>query len=400
MRRDRIVSALPVVVAVLAVAAGAVPRIALAADALPAPLRPFVWSDVLHIWERGARGVALPYWNVFFEYPPLIGYLWAAIERVGPSAVATVTLWAVVQALAAGIVAFLLTREAGAARTLLFWSLSPQLLLYGSLNFDLLAVAALVAAVSLARRERLVGSAVALAVGAAAKLFPIVGLPVILTRRAVARDALPVVVATAAFLVVTAVAFAPGALAPYPTLFSIGRYSTGIAPNLDSVWGLVRAVVLATGWDPVDWIVTLSLAGTAVTYLVLVLPSAARSEDPAAPMALAVLTVLLWTRLYSPQYSLWVLPFFALLGLRGRTYALLAIADVGVFLTVYPLTLVRWQAGDPFGTALAAALVVAVILREIALIVASVGARSTSRPIRRGYAARGTALAGPDATSR
>lgn len=368
--RSRIVL-LPVLAAIASVAIGAMPRVALAAGVLPGALRPFVWSDILHIWERGVREGALPYWSAYFEYPPLVGYTWAAIETVASSAAAMVLAWAVLQAASAGVVAFVLAREVGRARTLVFWSLSPQLLLYGSLNFDVFAVAALVVGVVLARRGRLLSSVFALAVGTAAKLFPIVALPVVLAPRIRARQLPTAGVATAMFLLVTTAAFAPGALAPYPTVASVTRYAVGLGPNLDSVWGLVRAAILATGWDPLEWIVALSLAGTVVMYLALVLPLSTRSADPSRPTAVAVLTLLLWTRLYSPQYSLWILPFFALAGLPPRAFVMLTAADVAVFLTVYPLTLVQRAADEPAPLALAIVLAAGLALRAAALVVAA-----------------------------
>ncbi|MDE3102606.1 MAG: DUF2029 domain-containing protein [Chloroflexota bacterium] len=371
--------ALPVLVAVISVALGAAPRVALAAGLLPAPLRPFVWSDVLHIWERGVRDGALPYWNAFFEYPPLVGYVWAAIESVAPSAATLVLAWALLQAAAAGLVAFVLARESGRARTLAFWSLSPQLLIYGSLNFDVFAVAALVVAVALARRGRLMNSALALAVGTAAKLFPAAALPLVLAPRVRARER-RAVTASAIFVLVTAAAFAPGALAPYATVTSLTRYSVGLAPNLDSVWGLLRASILATGRDPLEWIVALSLAGMAVTYVALVLPLAARSADPSRPVAVGVLTLLLWTPLYSPQYSLWVLPFFALAGLPLRAFIMLAVADVAVFLSVYPLTVVPPTAGEPAPLGLTVLLAAGLALREAALVIAAREAARAAPP--------------------
>lgn len=348
-------------------AVGAVPRIALASGILPSVLRPFVWSDVAFIWERGARSGQLPYRDVPFEYPPLVGYAWGAIETVAASEAVHVLAWAGVQAVAAAVVAYVLAREAGSSRALLFWSLSPQLLLYGSLNFETIAVAPLVVAIGLARRGRPIGSAVALAVGTAVKLFPAAALPVVLARPFLARDR-RAVVAVAAFAVVLAAAFVPGATAPFSTLTSLRQYSVGIEPNFDSFWGLVRSIVLTTGWDPRDAIVMASLAGTAVTYLLLVVPAMRRSADPAVTAGLAVAAVLIWARLYSPQYALWILPFFALAGLSARTFALLTFADVAVFLTVYPLTLVDRPPGDPAAPLLGSALAAAVVLRQAALL--------------------------------
>lgn len=360
-------TALVVAVAVTSVLLGAVPRVLRAAEALPEVLRPFVWSDVLHIWERGARDGSLPYRDVAFEYPPLTGTIWIAIQTVAGSAAVHVALWAMVQAIAAGVVAYGLARGAGPGRAFVYWSLAPQLFLFGSVNFETLALAPLVIALLLARSQRTVASSAALAVGTAAKLFPAAVLPVVLVRAA-ARDARAALVAAAAFATIMALAFAPTAPGPFSSLMSIFRYSVGIEPNLDSIAGLIRAVSREVGWDPLDAIVFASLVGTIFTYVVAVIPAARRAPDVGVAAGLAILSLLLWSRLYSPQYSLWILPFIALLGIPARTYALLTVADVLVFATIYPLTLVRWPHGDPWSPILVAILAGAVVLRHVAII--------------------------------
>ena len=83
---------------------------------------------------------------------------------------------------------------------------------------------------------------------------------------------------------------------------------------------------------------------------------------------LATVTLLLWSRLYWPQYSLWLLPSFLLLPLRARSFVLLTIADIGMFFTIYPLTLVL-DGSDPLRTVFFAALFASVALRVVALIV-------------------------------
>ena len=87
-------------------------------------------------------------------------------------------------------------------------------------------------------------------------------------------------------------------------------------------------------------VLALTTGGLAVTYVVQVFPRGLRAKDPVVSFALATVVLLFWSRLYSPQFSLWLLPFYALVPLPRRDFALLTAADVGVFLTVYPLTLV------------------------------------------------------------
>ncbi len=366
----------PAAAAAAVVLAGAVPRLLLAGGVLPEDLRAFVWSDILHTWERGLSGGRLPYWDTYFEYPPLAGYISAIFATLAPNALAYVALWTVVQAAAAALIAALLW--AMVKRRAWMWALAPQLALFGPLNFDLLAIAALVLALHWDRAGAPLRTMTALAAGTVAKLFPVAALPVILlrhpfigTRAAAMRMAV--------FVSLVAACYAPAAAAPFTSLESVGRYAVGIGANFDSVWGIVGATLVGMNVAATLPLLFLTLAGLVVTYVAVVLPAARSTHDRALPVALAVLTVLLWSRLYSPQFSLWAIPFFALLALPRRAFVLLIAADLCVFLTVYPLTLVDRPNDDPVRVGLLIALTIAVVLRHAALVIAWLAARDLAR---------------------
>lgn len=352
---------------------GAVPRLLVAGDALPEWLRPFIWSDVLLTWARGLSGGRLPYWDSYFEYPPLIGYLSALFSLAAPTGFAYVALWAVVQAAAAALTAVVLLAEGAGRRAVRAWVLAPELALLAPINFDVLPILALVLAVRWARASTSFRAVAAVALGTVAKLFPAAALPIVLLRSG--WDARAVVLRIALFAAVVAVAYAPAAAAPFSSLESIGRYSVGIGTNFDSIWGIVAGLLEVFGADPTGLILVISTVGLVVTYVAFVLPHARTARDPAAPIALAVFSVLLWSRLYSPQFSLWALPFFALLPLPGRALGLLMIADVAVFGSVYPLTLLPWTADDPVSALLFGVLAAGVVLRHVALAIAWLAAR-------------------------
>lgn len=338
------------------------PRILLAAGALPDPLRPFIWSDPLFTYERGLSGHRLPYLDTPFEYPPNIAGVSGLFSLLADHAAVYVALWSALLAIAAGATAWILVPAAGSRRVLWRFALTPQLLLLAGLNFDLLATLPFAIALLAARAGRDTRTAVALALGAATKLFPLAAAPVaVLRARRPVRSA--VVVAAVVGLV-----YAPVLVAAHDLTGGLGYYAVGIGANLDSPWGLLTRLLDTLGVPAASAIVTgLTLAGLAVTYVVAVLPRA-RAADAAAPLGLAVVTTLLWSRLYSPQYSLWVLPVFVLLPIAGRRFALLATGDVLVFATISPLTLVRWAPGDAGAAALLGALVAGIALRHWALL--------------------------------
>jgi hypothetical protein len=120
--------------------------------------------------------------------------------------------------------------------------------------------------------------------------------------------------------------------------------------------------------DTAGAILLITFVGLIATYVLRVVPRAVRASDPAVAFLLATVALLFWSRLYSPQYSLWLLPFFVLLPLGGRLFALLCVADAGVFFTIYPLTLVPRGPDDQLGLVLLGALSAFVVLRHAALV--------------------------------
>jgi len=358
---------LAVAVAVASVALSAFPRVLLAAGSLPSVARPFVWSDVLATYVERLGGAALPYFDAFFEYPPVVGYISGILVRLARDPAAYVLAWAVVCAVAAGVVATLIARAAGPRRALVVWSLSPQLLLYGAINFDVLAVALLVWAVALSRAGHPRRALAAIAVGALTKAFPALAAPPLLLRLRQARGGRESATGLAVFAAVTALVAAPSLIAPHPFTES-AAYVVGLT-NFDSIWGLVLAELAGMGIAGADGVIAaVSAAGLIGMYAWALVRT--RGSDLARSSALALIAVLLWTRLYSPQYSLWLVPFFALGALPLRAFALLTLADVIVFLTVYPLTLVRWDPADSARSLLFGALAAGIVLRHIALIAA------------------------------
>ncbi|MDQ2953179.1 MAG: glycosyltransferase 87 family protein [Chloroflexota bacterium] len=371
------------IAAALVTLIGAIPRVLLAAGALPDALRPFVWSDTLLVYERGLSGHRLPYVDTPFEYPPLIGLISGALSLLAPGPAPFVAAWALIVAVTGACCAALLVAS-GHGRAWRSFVVAPQLLLLGTINFDLLPVLLLTLAVLAQRGGRVLTAMVALGLGTGAKLYPAASAPLSLARGP--RRAL----SAAAFVAVLALLYLPTALQPYSSAAGVGFYAVGIRSNIDSVWGLAERLLTGLGLPNAPLLVlAATIGGLGLTYVGRVLPRAGRASDPAIGFCLATIAVLFWSRLYSPQYSLWLLPFFPLLGLGGRALALLTLADIGVFFTIYPLTLVRYGPDDLVPTVLLAALAAFVVLRHLALwrmwreVLARADATPVAREIRR-----------------
>lgn len=356
-------------VAALVVGLSVAPRVLGAIGALPHALLGLGWSDVLATWnDSHLPGHRLPYIDVPFAYPPVVGYVSGVISELSSGFVTYAILWGLAIAAAAAIGAHAFARHAGPRRALVYWACAPQLLLLAGINFDVLAAVLLGVAAMAARDGKHARTSMWLAIGTATKLFPAVSAPLHVWQLIAAGERRRAAFAAVVFIALVALLYLPASLAPFPASRFVGAYLVGVTANIDSPWVVAEWLIGAAGVDGRLAVLGLTYGGFALTYLILVLPRARVARDPAAVFGLATVTLLLWSRLYSPQYSLWLLPFFVLLPLRTRSFVLLTVADIGVFCTIYPLTLVL-EGSDPLRSAFFAVLFTSVALRVVALIV-------------------------------
>jgi uncharacterized membrane protein len=145
------------------------------------------YSDAIPFWtSREVDKGKVPYFQTRMEYPVLTGAaIWIEGSAVrllfGARANATHFLAAVVlvNALLAGLVLWLFLKAGLDRRRLWMWALAPPLILYVGHNWDMVAVTLAVVAMLLARRNRLVQAAAMAGLGAAAKLWPVLLLPLL-----------------------------------------------------------------------------------------------------------------------------------------------------------------------------------------------------------------------------
>ncbi len=272
------------------------------------------------------------------EYPVLTGvFMWASGLPVDDTNQFYVVSAAML-APAAIVSAYLLARMAG-WRALL-WAAAPPLALYAFHNWDLLVVASAVAGLWAWSRQKPFWAGIWFGIGAAFKLYPIFFLAPLffdeLRRRGFARAGAAFGTGVATFALVNLpflVANPDGWLATY-------EFHHRRGPNFDNLWNL---------WFPSDtWLgdygpltadrlnlVTAVLTGT---FFVAALGygwwRGAREEKyPFLQVCGALLaTFLLWNKVHSPQYALWILPFFVLLGVRVVWWIVYAVVD---FFTYY-----------------------------------------------------------------
>jgi uncharacterized membrane protein len=206
-------------------------------------------------------------------------------------------------------------------------ALSPLALVHVFTNFDALAVAASTAALLAAGRGRPVLAGVLLGVGAALKMYPLLLLlPVVLVgvRRREAGRAARVVGAT---LLTWAAVNVPVALAFTPGWWEFFRLNNSRTADPDSLYFVVSSL---TGWPGFDadlapgevpTVLNAVVAGLFLACCAGVAVLARRAPRPPRLASLAFLVVaafLLVNKVWSPQYSLWLVPLAVLALPRWR----------------------------------------------------------------------------------
>jgi uncharacterized membrane protein len=328
------------------------------------------YSDVQQLWVgRGVREHTFPYLHGRLvpdrdqpqgalvggavEYPVVTGvFMWLAglFARTDADYLrVTALLLAPFGLLTAGMLAKLSGRRA------FIWAAAPALVLYSVHNWDFLATATVVGAVLAWSRGRPGLAGALLGLGAATKIYPgFFALPLLL-ERAYARDARGAARVVGAAAGVWLLVNLPFLLANpagwWATYIFQARRTADLTTNSIWYWGLPHldaatvdhwsAALIAASW----------LAALGAGWVL----ARRTGRYPWLQVSAAMLCgFLLFNKVYSPQYVLWLLPFFVLLRVRWGWWASYLAVDVllyvGLFRWYYDIT----RGGD-FGLAKQAA---------------------------------------------
>ncbi len=255
-------------------------------------------------------------------------------------------------AIAAGITAVCLYLMAGPRA--LWFALAPTLIIYGFMNWDLLAVVLATAGTLAFLRRRDVTSGVLLGLGAAAKLYPALLVIPFAAQRFRERDpdrGIHLTWAAAGTWLAVNVPFAVLGFDGWKEFF---RFNARRPADFDSLWyigchlaghdGCVNGKLFPGNWPLLGGVQAAAafaaaafVVGVALVWLLRwrVQPGFSRWT-----LGLPVLILFLVTnKVYSPQYGLWLLPWFVLalppLGpIRPLAlFAMFEATDVAVFVT-------------------------------------------------------------------
>lgn len=325
------------------------------------------YSDVAALYAsedrpRGLEEGKVPYLEGRNEYPVLTGLAMGLAAWPASSYPGFFNWTAVLLSVSALATAWALHRMAG--RRALLFAAAPTLAIYGFMNWDLIAVALATMGTLAYLRRRHVAAGALLGLGAAAKLYPaLLLIPLLAGRLRQGRqgDAGRLAAAAAGSWAIVNVPFAVAAPDRWSEFF---RFSSGRGADWDSIWYLASRT-FGFAWPRTVLNVVAAVAFLAAAVVALRAVRARRPRFPAWTFGFPLLVIFLLTsKVFSPQFGLWLLPWFPLVLPDLRYVAAFWAADAAVFVTrfQYFARLGEVGPGLPF-----AAFEVAVLVRAAVL---------------------------------
>lgn len=226
------------------------------------------------------------------------------------------------------------------AGRLMLWALGPPLILYSFHNWDLLAVAGAVWGLVEVERRSWISGGIGLGLGASAKLYPLFLAPGAFLsgpgKRERSRFAFGLLVAlTAANL--------PRIILSWQGWFAVWTFHGRRYPDFGTIWFWIahhgRRLAPSSWWDSDGYRDLVTMGGLlmfgAATVFFIVRGWNRRKEPDGYPVAATGLGILaaflLVSKVHSPQYALWVVPFLVLLNVPLWLVAGYLVADIALF---------------------------------------------------------------------
>lgn len=329
---------------------------------------------------RGIRPGSLPYVDRVVEYPVLIGWAMWFASWIGRSPQAFFLVTAFGSAALALLLVVIVRARTGAR----VWhlALAPALFLYAFHNWDLLALVPAVVALMAFEAGADGWAGTLLAFGASAKVFPglfLVPLVALRLTKGVGNARRLVVSA----VVTTLVLNVPTFLASPSGWWFPARFQG----NRPATWGTLWYWLLRVSWfrdivgaNTPQLANRLSIGALTLGLTAISLLAVRRRLDPYSVGAAVVAVFLLTNKVYSPNYDIWIVPFFALVTYPAWLRRVLAACSVAVFVLVYGMfhglvshaTTVEFL---PFVVVTRAAMLVAVIVIAVMPLRSSAAAR-------------------------
>jgi len=298
---------------------------------------PYIHGDGIFDNERRADGSQVEQGDL--EYPALTGVLIGVVAEVTHDGITFFRATSVVLAVFALLSLALLWRITRVQWRLFLFALAPSLVLYAFHNWDLLAVFLMCAGLVAFQRRADGLTGLALGLGAAAKVFPGLIVPALALARRRETGKIP-----GRMIVASVVSFAavnvPFAIINRTGWWAPWKFQSTRFPNFETSWyNVYRHLASHFGnfWNNTyPGLTSYASAGLFLAGLSWVLWSESRRAHfrPYATSFGILLIWLLTAKVYSPQYALWLLPFFVLVEIPWGGFLAFTVTDAAVWVAV------------------------------------------------------------------
>jgi uncharacterized membrane protein len=312
------------------------------------------YSDITSLYFRDQLwNHPVPYFGYALEYPVGMGILIWLVGFINTGVMPYFLATALIM-IVCGVAVFRLGEHFAGANLWLL-ALSPTLPLYTVLNWDWFGILPTVAALLCFRRNRDGWGAVLLAAAVWIKFFPIVLVPLVLLDRVLRRRWREVWRISTIFALASAVInapfgieFADGGVRLRDAWLHFFRFNQQRNRELN-FWNLFDFLQLSL--DQINRANAVLLAlGVGVLMLLMVWSYGRAWRRPQDVLLAASLAAIAWfffiNKVYSPQYSLWVVVLMALLAAPPALAAAFAAVDIGWFAVSF-IWLYLWTSANP-----------------------------------------------------
>ena len=285
-----------------------------------------IYSDIVAFYNQRPDFAAgkIPYIEFEFEYPPLAGFLSYACVKMGGNLISYYNCFSIILlifTLALTITAYSLSKMLNRELSPIYLLLMPSMILYLVYNFDVIFSFFMLLSLYFYYKKKYLAAGVVIGISVITKLMGFILVP-ILFRGIHWRERLVILSSAAVIPIVV-----NGVLA-------IVNYDVWLRTYLHHVeWGLENSWLVNFFQDPNTWDTAKAISLLMAGYLLLRVYTLSNVNDKILHSLLALNVWLLTTYVYTPQMNLWVLPFYALIGISLPLLYAYELANALIILT-------------------------------------------------------------------
>ncbi|MFX1518586.1 MAG: glycosyltransferase 87 family protein [Promethearchaeota archaeon] len=289
------------------------------------------YSDILAFYGK-ATEPGLPYIDKLIEYPVITGFFIHFMGVLGENYVGyyfQTSLFLILFATAATFVLYQFPEKKDEKRLVIYWIFAPSMFFFLIYNWDIIAVFLVIIAFSAIKQDKDYLASLFLALGFSSKFYPIIYLfPLLLKKKEIAEW----IKIIGVFGVTTLIINLFFMFSNFEGWYYFISFNSLRPPNLDSIWGAID-FFLHYGLS-ISRMNMLSLFLIATSSILLMWNF--RQEESTIKFCFTLtLIFLLFNKVFSPQYLLWLLPFFVLLPqFEKKVFYALELSNLIVFFTI------------------------------------------------------------------